>query len=194
MHLVELLMENNRLFKSSPFCCSCIIDKPIVVSVKWPMSWAQLTASLSNGHLITKFQPLKPGDKNNSVAWHCGLWAFECLHMGKHSRKGGTALGTCHSTCIQTRKEPEVVLRLSTTRVVTLQVERAVISLYMNSQLLRGFQCIDWKTEEEGSRCFYTFNERCLEAKGRLNGILFESIIDKGLLFSLTSEENRFPR
>lgn len=52
-HLVQLLMANSRLFQFSPICCSCIIDKPIVVSMKWPMSRAQITAFLSNIHLFT---------------------------------------------------------------------------------------------------------------------------------------------
>lgn len=53
MHLVELLMANSRLLQFSPICCSCIIDKSIVVSMKWPVSRAQITAFLSNIHLFT---------------------------------------------------------------------------------------------------------------------------------------------
>lgn len=58
-------------------------------------------------------------------------------------------------------------------------------------------QCIDWKkkNEEEGSRCFCSVNEHCLETKGRLSGILLEYIINKGFFFLfLTSEKYGFPR
>lgn len=68
---------------------------------------------------------------------------------------------------------------------VMLQAERAVRYVYKNSQLVHCLQCIDWKkkNEEEGSRCFCSVNEHCLETKGRLSGILLEYIINKGFFF-----------
>lgn len=53
MHLVEWLMANSRLFQLRPICCSCTTDKPFVVSMKWLMSQAQITAFLYSVRLFS---------------------------------------------------------------------------------------------------------------------------------------------